>query len=84
MLLLLTAKLVDEEYQLEDNTWVPTIFEKESIHIHFGDSTKHKYPEEMGGMLGTKEWNNEYIIHESLEGAQKLDPLSLLMIQVAT
>ena len=32
--------LVDEEYQLEDKfTWVPTVFEKESIHtFHFGDA----------------------------------------------
>ena len=73
--------LVDEEYQLEDKfTWVPTVFEKESIHtFHFGDQLKHKYPEEMGGIRWVpKEWNNEYIIHESLEGAQKLYPVKFV------
>ena len=33
----------------------------------------------MGGIRWVpKEWNNEYIIHESLEGAQKLYPVKFV------
>jgi|TARA_B110000908_G_scaffold131336_1_gene154567 hypothetical protein len=66
--------LIDDAYQIDNKiNWVPSVFEKESIHtFHFKDQLKHKYPNEMGGIRWVpKQWNEEYVIHESLDSEQK-------------
>lgn len=73
--------LVDEEYQLDDKiNWVPSVFEKESIHtFHFKKQLRHKYPNEMGGIRWVpKQWNEEYVIHESLDSEQKSYPVKFV------
>ncbi len=73
--------LVDEEYQLDDKiNWVPSVFEKESIHtFHFKNQLRHKYPNEMGGIRWVpKQWNEEYVIHESLDSEQKSYPVKFV------
>ena len=73
--------LVDEAYQIDNKiNWVPSVFEKESIHtFHFKDQLKHKYPNEMGGIRWVpKQWNEEYVIHESLDSEQKSYPVKFV------
>ena len=71
--------VVDQEYQIEDSklTWMPTVFEKTSIHtFHVGDQLRHKYPEGMGGVRWVPlEWDGNYVIHESLDNVEKQYPV---------
>lgn len=73
--------LIDKEYQVEDPTgWVPSLFEKNSIHtFHIEGQLKDKYPEEMGGVRWVPaKWNEQYVIHESLDNIQKTYPVKFV------